>query len=117
MSERKRATEVDWTKVDAHEITAAEYNDIPELTDEDFARGRWHIGGVPVRRGRPKAKSPKQAVSLRLDPDVLTHFRATGPGWQRRINDTLRKAAKLINATKLKDKVHQPATKARAASK
>jgi uncharacterized protein (DUF4415 family) len=34
-------------------------------------------------------------VSLRLDPDVLEHFRATGPGWQSRINAALRKAVKL----------------------
>jgi len=34
-------------------------------------------------------------VSLRLDPDVLAHFRGTGPGWQSRINAALRKLAKL----------------------
>jgi uncharacterized protein (DUF4415 family) len=32
-------------------------------------------------------------VTLRIDQDVLEHFRATGPGWQDRINDVLRKAA------------------------
>lgn len=42
------------------------------------------------RRGRPPAVAPKQAVSLRLDPDVLAEFRATGPGWQTRINHALR---------------------------
>jgi uncharacterized protein (DUF4415 family) len=30
-------------------------------------------------------------VTLRLDRDVLEHFRASGPGWQRRLNDVLRK--------------------------
>jgi len=34
-------------------------------------------------------------VSLRLDPDVLAHFRRSGRGWQSRINAVLRKAAKL----------------------
>jgi uncharacterized protein (DUF4415 family) len=85
----------DWAKSDAPEITPAEYEEIPELTDADFARGEWHVGGVPVRRGRPKTENPKQAVSLRLDPEVLAHFRGTGPGWQSRINAALRKAAKL----------------------
>ena len=48
------------------------------------------------RTGRgPQIAPTKQLVSLRLDPDVLEHFRATGPGWQARINATLRKAAKL----------------------
>ena len=32
---------------------------------------------------------------LRIDPDVLDHYRATGEGWQRRMNDALRAAAKL----------------------
>lgn len=33
----------------------------------------------------------REQVSLRLDQDVLNHFRATGPGWQERINSALRK--------------------------
>ena len=35
----------------------------------------------------------KELVSLRIDQDVLEHFQASGPGWQDRINDALRKAA------------------------
>ncbi len=46
-------------------------------------------------RGRPPAEVPKQAVSIRLDPDVIAHFKQAGPGWQSRINAALRKAAKL----------------------
>ena len=45
--------------------------------------------------GRPKKVAPKEAVNIRLDPDVLEHFRAGGPGWQSRINEALRKAAGL----------------------
>jgi hypothetical protein len=82
-------------KVDAYVNTKRDYDEIPELTAEDFARGVWHIGGVPVPRGRPKSASPKNAVSLRLDPDVIAHFRRGGAGWQSRINAALRKAAKL----------------------
>jgi len=87
-------------KLDAHVIQPEEYEEIPELTDEDFARGVWHIGGKPIPRGRPKSANPKQHVNLRLDPDVLEHFRAGGPGWQSRINATLRKAAKLDRPAK-----------------
>ncbi|MCW2239279.1 BrnA antitoxin family protein [Azospirillum canadense] len=61
--------------------------DVPELTDAWFAKAR--------RGGRPKATAPKELTTLRLDPDVLAHFRATGPGWQTRINEALRKAAGL----------------------
>ena len=41
-------------------------------------------------RGRPKAASTKEPVKIRLDADVLTALRATGDGWQTRINETLR---------------------------
>lgn len=48
---------------------------------------------IMVRRGRPlgsvKAHA-KVAVKLRLDPDVLAALRATGRGWQTRVNDTMR---------------------------
>jgi uncharacterized protein (DUF4415 family) len=79
-------------------------DDNPEWTAEDFARARpitdfpaldaaFPNGAKP--RGRPKGskKSEKSLVSLRIDNDVLDRFRAGGPGWQRRVNDALRKAA------------------------
>lgn len=46
-------------------------------------------------RGRPPADDPKLAISMRLDRDVVEHFKQAGPGWQSRINSALRKAAKL----------------------
>jgi len=95
MTGKKRAIETDWAKFDAYVLGPKDYEEIPEQTDEDFARGVLHIGGVPVPRGRPKSARPKQPVSLRLDPDVIAHFRRTGRGWQSRINSALRKAAKL----------------------
>lgn len=39
--------------------------------------------------------TPEGTINIWLDPDVLAFFRATGPGWQSRINAALRKAAKL----------------------
>ncbi len=47
-------------------------------------------------RGRPPAEDPKHAVSIRLDGDVIEHFKQAGPGWQSRINAALRKQAKLV---------------------
>lgn len=48
------------------------------------------------RRARGAQKAPtKQLVSLRLDRDVVEHFRASGEGWQSRMNAALRKAAGL----------------------
>jgi uncharacterized protein (DUF4415 family) len=98
MSEKKRVFRSDPKKADAYELRQRGYDEIPELTGEDFARGVWHRGGKPMPhgpRGRPKSKNPKRPVSLRLDPDVLAHFRRSGRGWQSRINTVLRKAAKL----------------------
>jgi uncharacterized protein (DUF4415 family) len=49
-----------------------------------------------IRKGRGPNKAPtKKLVSLRLSPDVLDHFKAKGPGWQSKIDDALRKAARL----------------------
>lgn len=50
---------------------------------------------IAARRGRPKGSiSPnaKQAVKLRLDPDLLAALRASGAGWQTRVNAILREA-------------------------
>jgi uncharacterized protein (DUF4415 family) len=94
MSGKRRATVgssrpigSDMEKVDAYVLGPKDYEEIRNAT--------LHIGGVPVKRGRPKLKDAKQPVSLRLDPDVLAHFRRSGRGWQGRINAVLRKAAKL----------------------
>jgi uncharacterized protein (DUF4415 family) len=40
--------------------------------------------------GRPPKENPKEQVSVRYDADVLEAFRATGDGWQTRMNDALR---------------------------
>jgi uncharacterized protein (DUF4415 family) len=65
-------------------------DDAPELTDAWFEGADLLDGEKIVRRGRPRSDAPKKLVSLRLDPDVVERFRATGPGWQSRINGTLR---------------------------
>jgi uncharacterized protein (DUF4415 family) len=70
-------------------------DDAPELTKEWFEQADLYHGDVLIKRGRPKAETTKTLVSLRLDPDVIKHFRETGPGWQGRINEALRKAGKL----------------------
>jgi uncharacterized protein (DUF4415 family) len=85
------------------EITAGALNDPdnPPWPDEMLSRMRPAVEVIPdivaaYRRSRGPQKAPtKQLVSLRLDPDVIAHFRARGPGWQRRINDALRRVARL----------------------
>lgn len=79
-------------------------DDAPELTDEFFEKGVWSIGGKVVTpedgraamrqqmRGRPPVEVKRPMVSMRLDPDVLAHLRASGKGWQTRVNAVLRQA-------------------------
>lgn len=75
----------------------------PELTDDQLARMRPAREVFPPEffdaieemrrsRGRPKLDAPKKLVTLRLDQDVVEKFRATGRGWQSRINDVLKRA-------------------------
>ena len=70
----------------------------PELTEEAIrrsipARQFFAERGLPMP-GRPKAESPKVAVSLRLDQEVVDGFKAGGPGWQTRINAVLAESLK-----------------------
>ena len=43
-------------------------------------------------RGRPKAAIRRPMLSMRVDPDVLAHLRASGKGWQTKVNALLRRA-------------------------
>ncbi len=67
-------------------------DDAPELTDEWFDKAEYRIGDKVIRPGRPPLPSPKVQTTLRLDQDVIAHFRAGGKGWQSRINAALREA-------------------------
>lgn len=75
-------------------------DDGPELTAEIMATAQRGRDVLPEEvlaqfrrgRGRPKTDTGKVPVSLRLDPDVVEAWKATGIGWQTRINEALRKA-------------------------
>ncbi|MCB8839431.1 BrnA antitoxin family protein [Aurantimonas sp. VKM B-3413] len=83
MTASKIDTKPTWTDPD----------DAAELTDDWFEGATLHEGGVvkrlPGQRG-PGKKRPKEAITLRLDAEILEHFRQTGDGWQTRINDALK---------------------------
>jgi uncharacterized protein (DUF4415 family) len=70
-------------------------DDAPKRTAAWAEEADAYRGKTLVRRGRPKLEWPKQHVSLRLDHDVIESFKATGPGWQGRVNEALRRAAEL----------------------
>ncbi|MCF4127052.1 BrnA antitoxin family protein [Methylobacterium sp. SyP6R] len=83
-----------------------EVSDNPPLTDEELARARLGTGSMPAevaaaftsRAGRLKAGAKRVPISLRIDPDVLETFKATGPGWQTRMHDALAEAARKLKA-------------------
>jgi uncharacterized protein (DUF4415 family) len=80
----------DLAKVDAHVIAPEEYEDLPEWTEEMFAEADFYHGEKLIRRGRPRSLAPKEAINIRLSADVLERFRATGQGWQTRMDSALK---------------------------
>ena len=68
-------------------ITAAAMSD-PDAVP--FTDAEWEQVRPLVRRGRPLGSGSKTQVTLRLDVEVVQKFRATGDGWQTRINDVLK---------------------------
>ncbi len=89
MTAKKPSTPATWTDPD----------DAPELTEAFFQTADRYDGATLKPRGRPRAVSTKEPVKLRLDADVVAALRASGDGWQTRINDSLR--ASLVLAGKL----------------
>lgn len=87
MTAKKRATRPTWksrlAQVDAHVISPEEYDEIPELTDEAFARAVFKKGGRPV------SPDPRRLITIRLPASVIERWRATGPGWQTRMAERL----------------------------
>ena len=81
------------------DFDSPDFDENPEWTEEDFARARPasevhppHVVAALVRKRGPQTAPVKQQVTLRLDDDILAKFRATGRGWQSRINAALREA-------------------------
>ena len=84
--------------------------DNPEWTEEMFRNARpmtdfpemlaglleasERLRAQKRERGRPKLEHPKLQVTLRLDAEVVNSFKEDGPGWQGRINETLKKTVR-----------------------
>lgn len=63
--------------------------DTHELTDEEMAELR-PLAEFKRPPGRPKAEATKERVTIRLSPEVTAYFRATGKGWQTRVDQALK---------------------------
>ncbi|KMO42050.1 hypothetical protein VQ03_11760 [Methylobacterium tarhaniae] len=82
-----------------------EVSDTPPLTPEESSRLRLGPADLPPdlaalksRGGRPKAAVKRVPILLRVEPEVLAAFKATGPGWQTRMNEVLAEAARRLTA-------------------
>lgn len=63
--------------------------DTHELTDAEMAELR-PLSEMRRAPGRPKAEATKERVTIRLSPEVTAFFRATGKGWQTRLDEVLK---------------------------
>ena len=69
-------------------------DDAPELYEKWFQEAHVYIGDTLIKRGvgRPPIKNTKEMLSLRMDLDVLEKLRASGKGWQTRLNKYIKDA-------------------------
>jgi uncharacterized protein (DUF4415 family) len=102
---KKTQSKTDWNRV----LAKKEGDPIPyepgdgpydpndaEATHAFFAQADLIRKGKVIRRGKrgPQKAPTKKLVSLRLSAEVVRHFKSTGPGWQTRIDSTLRESMK-----------------------
>lgn len=86
MPKLKVGTRIPNAKEDAVITKAARSDpDAVPYTEKEWKKARIH-----ARVGRPKSESPKVFTGIRLDADVVDTFKATGKGWQTRMNAALR---------------------------
>lgn len=79
MNAKKQASKKPWVDPD----------DAPELGDTFFQEADLYQGEKLVRRGRPLAEVTKERVTIRMNPSTVERFRATGKGWQTRMDAAL----------------------------
>ncbi len=66
--------------------------DNPEITDEQAGNRLSFADAMKRGRGRPKLENARQAVTLRLDPETIARFQASGEDWRSRMVEVLDKA-------------------------
>jgi uncharacterized protein (DUF4415 family) len=72
--------------------SSPERDEAPEITEGWVAGADLYHGKKLVRRGRPKLVNPRKLLSLRLPPEVIADWKATGPGWQTRMAQVLERS-------------------------
>lgn len=92
-----KPTGTDWARVRREAATDAPIpyaaSDGPyDPNDPTAAATYWQAATVKRGRGRPAVSTKRPTLNMRVDADVLSALKATGPGWQTRINALLRDA-------------------------
>lgn len=94
-SAKNKATDWDRVKLEsvldtpiAHTSTDGPY----DPNDAAAVSAYWQQASIKRGRGRPAVAVKRPTLNMRVDPDVLDAFKATGQGWQTRINAALRDA-------------------------
>jgi uncharacterized protein (DUF4415 family) len=98
-----KTSETDWERVKSIRENAPipyEPEDGPYDPNDAEAARAWLAGADLVRKGKlvrrgkrgPQKTPTKKLVSLRLSAEVIEHFKATGRGWQTRIDGALLEA-------------------------
>jgi len=91
----KKNSKTDWEQVkrDASSDAPIPYDpetDLYNPNDPEQVANFFSSAKVVRKPGRPKAETTKVPIAIRLSPDVIEYFKATGAGWQSRIDAALR---------------------------
>ena len=90
-----KPTGTDWKRVKHEAATDAPIDDQTgpyDPNDTAAVSSYWQQATITRGRGRPAVAVKRPTLNMRVDADVLDAFKATGPGWQTRINAVLRDA-------------------------
>lgn len=79
MSANTFSTGIDWVDPE----------DAPSLSEAFFVEADEYAGSALIKRGRPKSLAVRERITIRLEHGVVEQFRASGPGWQTRMNAAL----------------------------
>ena len=72
--------------------TSSERTEPPEIDDAWISGANLYEGAKLIRRGRPKLANPRKLLSLRLPPEIISRWKASGPGWQTRMAEVLERS-------------------------
>ena len=96
---KKTAEHTDWERVKREAAQDEPIQFVPgsepyDPNDAAAVSSYWANATVKRGRGRPTMASKRPTLNMRVDAEVLDAFKATGPGWQTRINSLLSEAVK-----------------------